>query len=67
MKMEGMTDRWSPLVSGFEYTDQWRRRVCRNAESPSMTSRMPTVSDAHAANSTKMSSELNGLAMEKPR
>jgi len=32
-----------------------------------MTSRMPTVSDAHAENSTKMSRELNGLLEDKPR
>ena len=49
------------------WTDQWRRRVCRNAESPSMTSRMATVSTAHGTKSTKMSSEPTGPPTEKPR
>ena len=49
------------------WTDQWRRSVCRKADSPSITSRIPTVSTAHGAKRRNISTELNGLSSEKPR
>jgi len=47
-------------------TDQCRRNVCKNAESPSMTSRMATVSTAHGANRKKINTEPNEPPTEKP-
>jgi len=40
-------------VRGITFTDQWRRRVCRNADSPSISSRMATVSTAQIAQAQK--------------